>query len=141
MATVELRPAEVVTVRRLAADEAGPSLVRFAHGGVLVDPGAGAALELAEDELVVLDQVGWRGRGVDRDELTAVLEPLAAAGIDLRSADDGAAGPAARGRVVRPARESRRHRSGDRVERRIRPEAVRGRAPVRTGSDGGRRTW
>ena len=72
---------------------------------------------------------------------TVVLEPLAAAGIDLRSANDGAAGPAARGRVVRPARvvlpASQR---GDRVERRIRPEAVCRRAPMCTCSDGGRRT-
>lgn len=80
------REPDVVVTRRLSGHDEDLFAVRFARGGVLVDLGAIRALEIAEQELPVLDRLGWSQlrpvQGVDRE----VVDALAAAGIDVRAA-------------------------------------------------------
>ena len=75
---------ELVVVRRPAQDDPEVAIVRFRHGGVLVDVARRLAFEVAEEELPTVDAV--RRPVIAREPAVdaAVFEQLAAAGIDLR---------------------------------------------------------
>ncbi len=82
--TVVPSPHGVAVTRHLREDDPDVVVVRFDVGGVLADVERGVAFELDDDELPVVDRLGWPSLTNDRVVEAAVLDAWAGAGIDLR---------------------------------------------------------